>query len=266
MPMSAKGEQYPPLFWRRSTLLILLLLSWACIAGRITLIFIPLFLLAAVVLALFWKSKIFTAILLLNPMTLAFVLGASEWNSERPAFVGNGLPNHEAQNLDRNTRCYRSIGGCVVYGGEWVYNDSHNAGLKLMTVAFGPPPKTYHGPYPTLAEATNATINVTLVSPEEFEAGKFKVDERVIELGKEKTSDLLFDLGLVIATESGVQIRTAIWQKDCLIVHVQKPGFREEPSTEVNGIYLFQINGMKPIARYQIGKTHGPRLPKLLRR
>lgn len=246
-------------------MLLLLLLSWACVGlGRSMWSFIPICLMAALVLGVVWKNKTIAALVLLNPMAIAFYQGAAEWFDERPAFTGNGLPNCEASNLDRETRCYRRVGGCVVYGGEWVYHDAHNSGLRLMLFLLGPPPKTYHGPYPSQEEAINATAKAALVSPEEFEAGKFKAEELNVEWGEKMTLDLLSDLGLLIATEDGVQIRTAIWQKECLIIHVQKPGIKDEPYTEVNGIYLFQIKSMKPIARYLIGETRGPRIPRLL--
>ncbi|MGV3755786.1 MAG: hypothetical protein ACO1QS_10430 [Verrucomicrobiota bacterium] len=209
-----------------------------------------------------WKNQTIITVLLLNPMAMAFYQGTMAWFDERPAFTGNGLPSHEAFNLDRKTRCYRNIGGCVVYGGEWVYHDSHNAGLKLMTIVFGLPPKTYHGPYPTFQEATNATANAVTISVAQFETGKFEIDGRSIQFGSQTIDSLVSDLGMYLLEDTS--IRVAIWQNECLVIHLQSTNSATLGSNLAQAVYLFQVNELKPLARHVNGNGFAPRIPRLL--
>lgn len=242
---------------------MLLLLSWACVGlGRIMWFFIPICLLAASVLSFIWRNKTVVAVLLLNPMAIAFYQGASEWFDERPAFTGNGLPSNRASNLNRDTRCYRRIGGCVVYGSEWVYHDSHNAGLKLMTILFGQPPKTYHGPYPTYEEATNATASAAIIPLTQFETGEFTVDGHTLHIDPKNINLLVWDLGNNLLEVPNV--RAVIWQNECLVIHLQTINQSQTNPKTADGVYLFEINGLKPFARYVDGNSHSPRIPQLL--
>ena len=109
---------------------------------------LPIALLSSPFLALHWKNPIPTILLLVNPLTMNFGLGAADWFSNRPSMYGRGLPSSDAGNLDPDLRCYYSSGGCVIVGGEWVFDTPHNSGLRLMTALLGKPHHTYRGPYP----------------------------------------------------------------------------------------------------------------------
>jgi len=250
---------------------LLLLFSWACVGlGKIMWFLIPASLLAASALSFVWRDKTIVVVLLLNPMAMAFYNGTSDWFDERPAFSGNGLPNHDARNLDRDTRCYYSIGGCKVSGAEWVFHDSHNAGLRFMTIVFGPPPKTYHGAYPLIEEATAAISKAEDTPVAVFLQGKLLMDGRTIDLGQKTAKTILDDFGIYIIDANLLiyrhEIKAAIWKNECLIISARQHYIDDSlhPIENKEGIYLFQLNGLKPIARLIIKGEITPRTPKLL--
>src|SRR5580698_4744804 len=123
---------------------------------EISLLVIPL-ILASIFLAITWRSYVFMMPLILNPLILGFGIGIHEWFKDEPRFSSMGLPGNEFFNLDPETRCYRSTGGCIVSGNEWMIQSPQNAGLYLMIKLCGGPRNTYHGPYPSKEEASKLT-------------------------------------------------------------------------------------------------------------
>jgi hypothetical protein len=146
-----------------------------------------------------WRSALALSPVLLSPVIALFAVGISDWFSKRPQFYGMGLPGMEFFNLDSKTRCYRTTGGCVVTGGEWLFEIPHNAGLKTMCAVFGPPRHTYHGPYPTLEQALTLTTNAPATPVQKFLDGQVVLPGNSVELSKKTTEDLLFDFGNIFA-------------------------------------------------------------------
>ena len=180
-----------------------------------------------------------------------------------------GLPGNEFFNLDPATRCFRSTGGCIVNGDEWMTQFPHNAGLRFMTTLFGAPRGTYHGPYPTKEEAMLVTETVSETPAKLFLQGKVLVGGKEIELGTEKIQMLLQDFGMVFfdanLDDSHRRVRAQVFQERCLVLRV---GTREVVPNgsvldESEGIVLFDLDGLRPFARYVLS-GHAERLPRLL--
>jgi hypothetical protein len=86
--------------------------------------------LIGIVLMVFWRRLTPALLIVISPLTLNFSHGIAEWFHERPSIFGWGLPSSSACNLDPDSRCYFVTGGCVIVGGEWVFDTPHNSLLN----------------------------------------------------------------------------------------------------------------------------------------
>ncbi len=197
--------------------------------------------------------------LLANPLSFFFLRGIADYAGGRPALLGMGLPDAEHSNIDPETRCLRSSGGCVIRGNEWVVIMPHNAALRTMTFLWGPPADTYDGPYPTRVEAAAASKTGNLISPEEFRSGAIPTNASVIRLDPataEKIGTLLFPFSQYVWGEEveGEELHAALWQKRCLILRWRVIDPREG-ADEV--IVLIDIRNGRPFAVYRMaGDPH----------
>jgi hypothetical protein len=231
---------------------------------------VPIGLLFTIVCAVRWRSVRALSVLLFSPVTVLFAFGISDWFSRRPQFHGMGLPGMEFSNLDSKTRCYHATGGCVVTGGEWLFEIPHNVGLEMMCAVFGPPTKTYHGAYPTIEQALVLTTNAPPTPIRRFLDGQVVTRSKSVELGKKTIEDLLFDFGNVYAgTElDGVatEVKAAVFQEQCLVVRVRTTDRDGGPDGESDGVYLFDITEVRPFARFVLKGHAWRRIPRLLTR
>jgi hypothetical protein len=257
--------------WQCATVIILLVAYWIPLG-----IWFPgigfLFIAATIIsllLAVRWRSALLLIPLLLNPMSLSFGCGLHEWFNEKPQFHYKGLPGDEFYNLDPDTRCYRETGGCKVYGDEWITYSPHNAALSLMVSVFGPPKHTYHGPYPSKTEAMKLTQANSLTSPDAFLNGKVQVNGREIAIGQDKAKKIIGDFGIYLfeldSNDVVRNVRAAIFREHCLVIRVSS---KERMPTglfenESEGIVLFDLDSLHPIARYVLS-GYAQRIPRLL--
>jgi hypothetical protein len=223
----------------------------------------------SVVLAVRWRSRLLLLPLVLNPIAISFGLGLREWFLKHPEFEGMGLPGNEFFNLDLASRCYRSTGGCVLHGNEWMTQDPHNAALNTMVKVLGPPRGVYQGPYPTKDEAVELTESASETPSTLFLEGKVLAEDKQITIGKSRAHTILADFGMMYfdfdleETERKVQAR--IFHQQCLVVRVRSK--TKIPSGSIvedsEGIFLFDLAKMRPFARYVLSGD-APRVPRLL--
>jgi hypothetical protein len=232
--------------------------------------------LVGIVLMFLWRGFTPALLIVISPPTLNFSYGIAEWFRERPSIFGWGLPSASACNLDPESRCYFATGGCVIVGGEWVFDTPHNLGLRLMTTVFGKPPKVYHGPYPDEKAVKKLTDSAVQTTPEHFLRGELIVSGKAISIDQKVPSQILNDLD-----ESEFQlgdsyversVYAAIYNERCLIIRVKtkntllnavdKQGEQEDRSNH-DGCILFDLKTMRAFARYSF---HGyvPRFARLL--
>jgi len=223
----------------------------------------------SVVLAIRWRSALPLTLLLLNPASISFGLGLREWFSEKPRLSYMGLPDSEFFNLDPTTRCYRSTGGCMVSGNEWLTQSPHNAALGAMVDLFGPPKGTYHGPYPSESESVGLTDSVAETPPELFLKGSVLANGKEIALGQKNVKGLLQDFQIVPSTtdlnDSSQTVKAAVFRNSCLVVRI---GFKEpKPADSLSigpeGIVLLDLDSLRPFALYVLS-GHISRIPRLL--
>lgn len=224
---------------------------------------------ASIPLAFRWRSALPLMLLLVNPTSISFCLGTIEWFNEKPRLSFMGLPGNEFFNLDPTTRCYRSTGGCLVTGNEWLTRSPHNAGLRLMVNLFGGPKGTYHGPYPSKAEAVTLTAAASETPSELFLKGTVLANGREIALGRDNVQKLLRDFGMIFfgidSDNSSQKVRATIFQDRCLIIQISMKQRNPDGSLldESEGVVLYDSNNLRPFARYVLS-GNASRIPALL--
>jgi hypothetical protein len=251
---------------------VLLIAIWAPLTSPFlegaSFLAIPIWL-ASLILAVRWRRYWPLLPIILNPLVLGFGVGVHEWFRDRPTLSYMGLPGTEFFNLDPATRCYRSTGGCIVSGDEWMTQFPHNAGLRFMTTLFGAPGGTYHGPYPTKEEAVLVTETASETPANLFLQGKVLVSGKEIALGTEKVRTLLQDFGMIFFDANWDDIhrrvRAQVFQERCLVLRVGTKEVRPNGSVldESEGIVLFDLDGLRPFALYVLS-GHAGRQPRLL--
>jgi hypothetical protein len=252
-----------------------LLLSVLLVAGTWALAFLgplsvgimPIFLFT-LYLAIRLRNLIPVAMWVASPVGIAFFMGVSAWSSERPAYVGAGLPSPSAANLDRDSRIWWNIGGCVISGNEWVYFTPHNFGLRLTATLLGSPPATYHGVYPTENEVKTLMEKTAMTPNSDFFRGVVVAEGKRIEIGKNCADLIRRDLGLELfdADEDLVKGKVAalLVNSECLVVRIKCEGdfFNGEPGqTHRDAAMLMDVKTMLPFARYSFAGSL-PRIPR----
>lgn len=188
----------------------------------------------------------------LSPMVVLFVSGIMSWFSTRPSFQFFGLPTPEAYNLKSETRCYARSSGCLVDGGEMIRQGPHNLGLTLMCAAFGWPPKTYHGFYPSQEQANKLTEDMVAIPLKDFEEGLLRLPAGQIEVGEHQAHRMLLDANTLPGdgTSNGnISVRAQVFEGDCLAIRVTN----DNPDMATDLFYLFDRTTRRAFARYQYG-------------
>lgn len=202
-----------------------------------------------------WKA--FLCLFLLNPLSVAFMSGVVSYAKGAPTLRGMGLYNLEGYNIDRKTRCFRSSGGCMVSGNEWVYIAPHNSALKIMSFIFGPPSKSYDGPYPTKEEAFALSEKGMSISPEDFKLGKVVMRNRSYQLGTFFPNAILYRgfllSGFFEDNETELKITASIYRERCLILRFEESYYfpEEHPGSEkIDFAVCLDLETQTPFAYY----------------
>lgn len=215
-------------------------------------------------LAWLLEKRRFSAAIVLTfatPMSVIFFLAVEGYLTGTTGLCFVGLPNTNGCNLDRELRCERLSGGCIVMGNEWLTNDLHNAVVYLMTRHFGPMPGSYTGPYPTESQAIAAMQAGTVVPFASFQRDQFQIGQDLIRLDQGVGARLLQRLHRYEVEYPGLpEITAVIWQEECIIVRI--PVQPQMGSTgESAAIALFSRSMGRPFAFYGeggYGHNHAP--------
>ena len=231
---------------------LLLLACWVCALLGLSLVIIAL-IAGAIALASRRRWIGLSVLVALNPLTVLFVGGIVSYVGGAPCLRTAGYLDIEAFNLDPSTRCFwRSSGGCLSSGNEWVYIIPHNLALRLMSRTFGPPSRSYDGPYPSKDEALALVAGAASVPLSGLMADRIEVDGRACSLEEGVGYALVTGLGFFPEYEADtpgeerIKVSAAIHQERCLVLRI-----RQE---EVRGDYLVlsdTANG-KPFAYFDL--------------
>lgn len=203
-----------------------------------------------------------------NPFAFFFFGGMADYAKGSPKLRGMGLPSLEYFNVDPQTRCFRSGGGCVIRGHEWVSQGFHNLGVLTAVTAFGYPSGSYDGPYPSKEQAAELTANAPDLPLGDFQKGNVRIGDRLIQLDPSFIPDWgmmfgMFELHEGMEGEAGYEIRAkaALFEDRCLILRLiqQEPGSREARDF----IILLDTLNRRPFAYYRISGSPFSRFPKV---
>lgn len=248
-------------FWRHpNRIFILLWLFLLSPLGMFSVLIIPILIHGLIVAAVYRKRVGLVLLLVLNPMCVFFFGGVIDYWQGSPTLNYMGYPASNFFNIDPETRCFKSNGGCVINGGEWVYQSTHNYGVLMMCNIFGPPARSYHGPYPTRDEAILLMGNAETIDTDAFRSGAFKVGGEVFELPQEmieRYADRWMLYGLSgkygYGSELEIVVRGGLYQGRCLILGIQQ--FEVEPRSanpflEADMMILIDTKTMRPFAHF----------------
>ncbi|MEO5713269.1 MAG: hypothetical protein ABIT37_07250 [Luteolibacter sp.] len=250
-------------------LLALLLCYPLAIAGPLSYAMIPL-LFWALHRAVIERNLILCAILLLaNPLSLFALRAVKDYAGGAPRLQFMGLPNMEFWNIDKKTRCFKTTGGCLVGGDEWVVETPNNLTLSVLCSTFGPPSQSYNGPYPDKSTALRLVSSAPLQKAGDLSQYRFSVGTEVFELDHEKADALGSGLGIFRPFGEDfypeiVQVRAASFEQRCLILWAAEIDPSDPTkSPEKESLVLIDRKNMRPFCYYRIRGDAMPRFPKL---
>jgi hypothetical protein len=196
-------------------------------------------------------------ILLLNPMTVIFSLGFASHMGRTPSIGHPGLAGLESFNLDRETRCFHSAGGCIITGNEWMFPGVRNAGLGMAVRLFGPPSASYHGPYPTKEEALALVQSAPDQEVHLFIGGEVKLRDQRFKLPDDLLDQIESQFGpwVRLGPESRdrvcrFRIQAETHENRCLILRLAQHDLADGRDQEF--LILIDLKNMRPFANYNV--------------
>jgi hypothetical protein len=117
--------------------------------------FLPFCIVPVAIGALTKQLRALVAVFVFSPMMAGFVAGCLAYGEGHPHLLGGGLLDRvEDHNPDPIARVPWSTSGCLVGGGEWLFQTPFNHAVRGAVLLFGYVPGSYDGPYPTCEEAS----------------------------------------------------------------------------------------------------------------
>lgn len=246
---------------RRSWFLVVMVVLWcwfALITGILSFLIIPLLLFGIVraICEKWWDGL--ALIVVLNPLLVFATFGIANYVGGAPTLLFRGLPEIESFNVDRATRCFRSGGGgCIPMGNEWATQGMHNLGVVMMATVFGPPARSYDGPYPTKEKAAILSADAAVTANEEFLKGHIHLGEQTIELGKPAVEKLVKGLRIESLMfpefkREPAEVRAALYEDRCLIVKISQRDDFEPDKINNEVLIFFDKKSMRPFAYFNL--------------
>jgi len=243
----------------------LILLFFGCwvarFLGPFSLLIIP-FLFLGFWIAWEKKSKIaFVLLFLLNPLGLYFTHGVIDYIGGAPTLMYSGHARMRKWNVDRYSRAFRVGGMSVVSGNEWTWQIPHNAAIRFMCFAFGPPRKSYHGPFPSFDEAISMTETGERISYSELLQGHFMLESGFIHLGPdfglaltEQFSSLYFSTLIQDRSRFRHYIHCKMIDERCLLIRLIAKSLNRNSKweTDLDCLVFVDLEVARPFAYWPI--------------
>ena len=174
----------------------------------------------------------------------------------------------EFYNVDRETRCFRQTGGCVSHSNEWVFQMPHNLALRVAAKIFGPPARSYDGPYPSKEEALGLVASGSALDISLLRKGEVRVGKQMIQLEPEMVRELGFTFMMMPIADSeptyddeGFRAQAILYQGRCLILRLidMSMGLGDE----MDCLILIDARVRRPFAYYPIKGHQFPHSPRV---
>jgi hypothetical protein len=248
-----RGGTFRTVIRRVGVLFAAILAAWAAaMAGPASLLLLPILGGGLVYFVVRRRFVDAVAFVCLSPLAVMFTLGVIDYAHGRAKLRSMGLPGTESHNLDRQLRCGRSTGGCLVGGHEWAWLRPYNLAIRTMTACFGCMRGAYTGPYPTKDEALAALENAAVLPPADLAACRFSVGGRTIQLDEDVATLVHLQIPDIAPPQP---ITAALWQEDCLILRIPTPSWHE-PDKPSAVIVLIACEKGRPFAYYAEGEYY----------
>ena len=213
----------------------------------------------------------FGFLLLASPMGFFFIDGMLDYAKGAPKLHSMGLPSLASYNIDPRTRSFYQTGGCLVDGDEWVSQDCHNLGVLTLGTLFGPPSRSYGGPYPTKEQAMRLSSSAPVIDDSDFLKGKIPLGGGILEMSPDHIRKIAEDLRFYSLgydedpDPSLIHIRATVFEKRCLILRLVEQDSFPTPtkSDDRDFIILIDRKNMRPFAYYRITGNSATRCPRL---
>lgn len=198
-----------------------------------------------------------TATILINPLCVFFAGGLVDYMGGAPKLRYMGLPRMEFFNVDRETRCFHGTGGCLVSGNEWLFQGCHNLGVYLAAKLFGPPSRSYDGPYPSRDEAFGLVASSPDLDIHLLCKGEIHVGNRMIQLDPKMMPELVPAYMMISSAgpepsddDLGFRAQAVFYQDRCLILRFADRGMGLGDETDC--LVLIDARVRRPFAYYPI--------------
>ncbi len=190
-----------------------------------------------------------------NPLSVFFAGGLSDYMQGAPSLHYMGLRELEFYNVDRETRCFRRSGGCVIHSNEWVSQLPHNLALQVASKILGPPSRSYDGPYPDKEKSLGLVDSSPALDINLLRKGVIRTGDLTIQLDPEMIGEFgsmfgMFDIvdSVPLEDESGFRAQAVLSESRCLVLRL----------TEIDGaaghdqdfVILIDRRNMRPFAYY----------------
>jgi hypothetical protein len=126
------------------------------IYGQPFLVATPLILILVLRLIYTRRWSILAIVTLTSPFTIASGAAGVSYIRGTASLRTVGYPDIELRNVDPKTRLQTVSSGCLVSGGEAIWNVPNNLTLRLLVAVFGGMRGTFEGPYPNDQQARAA--------------------------------------------------------------------------------------------------------------
>lgn len=195
------------------------LLAWAsAIVGLVSYITAPT--LAAVVgwlvIRRYWRPL--ALLLVTSPFVAASTLAVFGYASGTARLRTVGLPDLELYNVNPTTRYQAVSSGCIVDGSEWVMQFPNNATLLALSVALGPMPGAYTGPYPGRRHIADAFRTTRELNWRDVEKDRVHYGSRVFQLRQGLGAQLTTALRSSSSNDLCCRPSVAVWQHRVLLL------------------------------------------------
>ncbi len=254
--VSTRYRHEPRWFW--------LFLAWGSISLPIylgPLIYLHWVVMLGLIIFAFWRRSwrpMF--VIILSPFAIGFISGALSWFGQRPCYITWGLPETEFYNLDPHTRTYWESLGDLLDGSEPAKAGPHNLGLNLMCRAFGKPPRTYSGVYPTREEADLLTRSAMETPITVFEKGQIILPSGSLDIDERQSSAMLKTCWISKAGNSSfhkISVRVIQADEDALLIRLTVDAEDRAKFLESDHVFLLDRKRLWPFAIYALKERLG---------
>ena len=243
-------------FWKFHYYELFIILWILVFLNFLSILIIPLIIIFMIKFIFARQFKRCLLLLIFNPISVFCIWGTLSYIMGKPHVHYSGKPTIYASNIKRDTRCIPVSDGCFS-GNEWVRQIPINISVRTMVALFGPPWRSYCGPYPSKEDGLDFVQGGFQVPYTSFINGEILLDSESVILDKNMISDMVsISSGPYLSEDKSVEnsifIRAKLYDAECLIINIL-----DKRLPESDGYLLyFDYEIRRPFAIYKLGESY----------